>query len=138
MVNKDISLEGFKRIFFVEWLHRFCGNVLGAVFGGGLLFFGVRGYFTRKMMLRLGSFFALGGLQGLIGWWMVKSGIHHKPQYLSRPSVSTYRLVVHNGMALLLYSAILFHALLLLRKRALTASLAQRLSKVRCPLCNRS
>lgn len=129
-VNKDISLEGFKRIFFIEWFHRFCGNMLGAVFGSGLVYFGARGYFTRKMKVRLGGLFCLGGLQGLIGWWMVKSGIHKKADYHTQPSVSTYRLITHNGMALGLYSAILYHSLVLLKKRSLEFSIAEKLQKV--------
>lgn len=129
-VNKDISLEGFKRIFFVEWFHRLCGNMLGVIFGSGLVFFGLSGYFTRKMKVRLTSFFLLGGCQGLIGWWMVKSGIHKKADYLSAPSVSTYRLMTHNGMALGLYSAVLYHALILLKKPAFASDLHSRLSGV--------
>jgi cytochrome c oxidase assembly protein subunit 15 len=130
-VNKDITLEGFKKIFFIEWFHRLCGNILGGVFGSGLVYFGLRGYFTRKMKLRLTSFFLLGGLQGLIGWWMVKSGIHKKADYLSSPSVSTYRLIIHNGMALGLYTAVFYHALLLLQQKSALANIHYKLSRVK-------
>lgn len=104
--------------------------MLGLVFGGGLVYFGAKGYFTRKLKMRLGCFFLLGGLQGLIGWWMVKSGIHKKADYHARPSVSTYRLIVHNGMALGLYSAILYHSLVLLKKRSFNQSIVEKLEKV--------
>ena len=115
-VNKDIGLKGFKKIFFVEWFHRLCGSSLGVVFGLPFFYFLARGYFTRKMRMRLFGMLGLGGLQGLIGWWMVKSGINKIQDYQNTPRVSTYRLMVHNGMAMSLYSALLYHGILMLRK----------------------
>ncbi len=56
----------------------------------------------------------LGGLQGLVGWWMVKSGFKDKPNYQSRPRVSTYRLLVHNSFAVFLYSYLLYNGVSLL------------------------
>ena len=70
------------------------------------------------MNKRMVGLLALGGLQGVIGWWMVRSGIEHKkPDYQSRQRVSTYRLLVHNCMAVSLYSVVLYHALLILNPR---------------------
>jgi cytochrome c oxidase assembly protein subunit 15 len=123
-------LEGFKKIFFVEWFHRLCGNMLGLVFGSGFVYFSLKKYFTRKLKVRLALFFLLGGMQGVIGWWMVKSGIHKKEKYLSRPSVSTYRLIIHNGMAIGLYASILYQALILLKKRSFQQNIVERLQMV--------
>ena len=104
--------------------------MLGIVFGTGFVFFGMRGYFTRKMKLTLSSLFLFGSLQGVIGWWMVKSGIHKKASYHSSPSVSTYRLIVHNGMAMGLYSAILYHSIVLLKQNSLKINMAEKLRLV--------
>ena len=115
----------------MEWFHRLCGNVLGGVFGVGFAGFLLGGYFTRKMKVRLSLFLLLGGLQGVIGWWMVKSGIHKKPEYLSNPAVSTYRLITHNGMAMMLYGSILYHSLILLKKRHFQQTILDRLKMVK-------
>ena len=61
------------------------------------------------MNLRMWGLLLLGCSQGAIGWWMVKSGINKKPEYLNSPSVSTYRLIVHNGMALSIYAGLIYH-----------------------------
>ncbi len=112
--NPDISLSEFKKIFFVEYFHRSVGRFIGVVFGVPFLYFNYKGYFTKLMKKRLFFFFCLGGFQGLIGWWMVKSGFEKKPNYQSRPRVSTYRLLTHNSLALILYSSLLYNSLLLL------------------------
>ena len=79
--NPDITLRQFQNIFFVEYFHRLVGNVLGGVFGLPLVYFISRGYFSPLMKKRLKLCFLFGGLQGLIGWWMVKSGFKNKPEY---------------------------------------------------------
>lgn len=74
-VNKGMSLEDFKFIYWMEYAHRMWGRALGFVFAGPFAYFIARGYVTRQLGIRLSALFALGGAQGLIGWWMVKSGL---------------------------------------------------------------
>lgn len=124
LTNKGMSLESFKRIFIIEYNHRLLGNIIGGVFGLPLVYFFARGYFTSLMKKRMLLLLGFGGLQGLIGWWMVKSGLKEKPEYQSRPRVSTYRLMIHNFFAVSLYGAILYHALVLLKKKRLTLSVS--------------
>jgi cytochrome c oxidase assembly protein subunit 15 len=74
-VNKHITLEGFKPIYRVEFLHRQMGMLLGYFFMFPLAYFTARGYFTPLLRNRLFGLLGLGALQGGIGWWMVKSGL---------------------------------------------------------------
>lgn len=115
LATEEITLNVFKRIFFVEYFHRVMGNAIGFVFGIPLVYFLGRGYFTRNMKMRMVGLLGFGGLQGLVGWWMVKSGLKEKPDYQSRPRVSTYRLLVHNSCAVTIYSILLYHGLILSR-----------------------
>lgn len=110
LVNQGFGLEGFKRIFWLEWGHRFWGRLIGLAFLVPLIWFAVRGAIDRPLARRLGLLFLLGGLQGGIGWFMVASGFAAQST-----AVSPYRLVVHLTMALLLYAAILWTALSLWR-----------------------
>ena len=116
LATEDVTLQKFKRIFFIEYFHRLIGNGLGFVFGAPLVYFMGRGYFTRKMKIRMLGLLGFGGLQGLIGWWMVKSGLKSKPDYQSRPRVSTYRLLVHNSCAVFIYSVLFYHGLILTKQ----------------------
>jgi len=88
--------------------------VLGYMFMIPLSIFAYKGYLQPKLRNRLLGLLGLGGLQGAIGWWMVKSGLKEKPDYQSRPRVSPYRLATHLGMATLLYSGLLWNAFSLL------------------------
>ena len=88
-VNKGMSLEDFKFIYWMEYAHRMWGRDLGFVFAGPFAYFIAKGYVTRQLGLRLSALFALGGAQGLIGWWMVKSGLEVFIQYL--PCFTTLR-----------------------------------------------
>ncbi len=85
----DMDLAGFKAIFYWEWAHRLLGRIIGFAFALPLLVFWVQGRLTLALKPRLIVLLVLGGLQGLIGWWMVKSGLSE------RTSVSQYRLAVH-------------------------------------------
>ncbi|XSG82515.1 MAG: COX15/CtaA family protein [Methyloligella sp. ZOD6] len=96
-VNPDMDLEGFKRIFWWEWAHRFLGRMIGFVFFLPFLAFWAAGYIPRPLMPRLLGLFALGGLQGAVGWYMVKSGL------VDRVDVSQYRLAAHFGIAVLIF-----------------------------------
>lgn len=112
LVNQGFGLEGFKRIFWLEWIHRFWGRLIGLVYAGGLAWFWLRGAIPAGLTPRLLLLLALGGLQGAIGWFMVASGFE-----ADRTAVSPYRLVLHLGFALALYAALLWTALDLLRRR---------------------
>ncbi len=103
--NRGMSLEDFKYIFFWEWFHRLWGRIIGLVFALPLFYFYATKTISRSYFLKLCLIFALGGLQGFIGWFMVQSGLE------VRTSVSPYRLALHLGFALLLYSLLLWVAL---------------------------
>jgi cytochrome c oxidase assembly protein subunit 15 len=117
LVNQGFGIEGFKGIFWLEWMHRLWGRLIGIAFLLPLVWFAVRGAINGRLARRLGLLFLLGGLQGAIGWFMVASGFA-----ADSTSVSPYRLVVHLTMALLLYSVILWTALGLWRDGAAIAA----------------
>lgn len=104
-VNFWMSLADFKTIFWLEYLHRLWGRLIGVVFLLPFLWFWIQGRLTGPMVWRLGGVFLLGGLQGLLGWYMVKSGL------VDRPEVSQYRLAAHLCLALLIYALLLWYAL---------------------------
>ncbi|HEY4076692.1 MAG TPA: COX15/CtaA family protein [Rhizomicrobium sp.] len=107
--NAGMTLDGFKGIFWWEWTHRLLGRLLGVIFFVPFVWFAAVGAIRRSEWPRMLLLFALGGLQGFIGWWMVTSGFE------VRTSVSQYRLAIHLGAALLLLAAILWIALEYLR-----------------------
>lgn len=98
-MNAGMSLSEFKTIFWWEWTHRLLARSIGAVFFFPFLYFLLRGGLGHALKRRLWILFALGGLQGAVGWWMVKSGL------TARVSVSQYRLAIHFLLALLIFSA---------------------------------
>jgi cytochrome c oxidase assembly protein subunit 15 len=110
LVNAGFGLEGFKEIFWLEWIHRFWGRLIGLAYAAGLAWFWIRGRIPAGTKPKLLGLLALGGLQGAVGWYMVASGFE-----ADRTAVSPYRLVIHLGLALLIYSALLWTALGLLR-----------------------
>ena len=103
-INMGMSLEAFKSIFMYEYLHRVLGRVIGVIFILPFLFF----YFTKRIKAGLTPKLLImllgGGFQGLLGWYMVKSGL------VDKPDVSQYRLTAHLGAAVLIYSFILWTA----------------------------
>ncbi|QUS40258.1 heme A synthase [Tardiphaga alba] len=101
-VNRGMSLDEFKTIFWWEWSHRLLGRTIGMVFLFPFLFFLWRGVLTSELKKRLWVIFGLGGLQGFVGWWMVASGLTH------RVEVSQYRLAVHLMLALIIFAAIVW------------------------------
>jgi heme a synthase len=105
IINKGMSLEAFKAIYWWEWGHRFLGRLIGFAFLVPFLIFVARGAITRPLAWRLGGLFLLGGLQGALGWYMVKSGLSQ------RTDVSQYRLAAHLLMASMLLAALLWTAL---------------------------
>jgi cytochrome c oxidase assembly protein subunit 15 len=108
-VNIGMDLQGFKSIYWFEFAHRLLGRSIGIVFLLPLLYFLARGMLTRPLLWKLSFAFVLGGLQGLLGWYMVKSGL------VDRPHVSQYRLTAHLGLALLIYAYLLWILFGLLR-----------------------
>jgi cytochrome c oxidase assembly protein subunit 15 len=110
LVNQGFGLEGFKGIFWLEWTHRLWGRLIGLAYFAGLAWFWVRGRIPAGAKPRLIGLMLLGGLQGAVGWYMVASGFE-----ADRTSVSPYRLVIHLGLALVIYGALLWTALGLLR-----------------------
>jgi cytochrome c oxidase assembly protein subunit 15 len=110
LVNQGFGLAGFKRIFWLEWAHRFCGRLIGLAFIAPLIWFWATGRLERRLLPRLLLLFLLGGLQGAIGWFMVASGF-----FPEATAVSPYRLVVHLALALVLYAALVWTGLIVLR-----------------------
>jgi len=110
-VNPDMDLDGFKRIFWWEYVHRLLGRFIGAAFLLPLVWFAARGRIPRELTWKLAGIFVLGGLQGAMGWYMVKSGL------VDDPRVSQYRLAAHLALALAIYTAMLWIALGLLFQR---------------------
>jgi len=110
LVNAGFGIEGFKHIFWLEWTHRLWGRLIGLVFFVPLVWFWWTGRVDRKLQWRLASLFVLGGLQGLVGWFMVASGFE-----ADSTAVSPYRLVLHLALALALYGVLLWTALSILR-----------------------
>lgn len=107
--NRGMSLGEFKGIFWWEWAHRLLGRLLGFLFFVPFVLFAWTGAIRRSEWPRMLLLFALGALQGFVGWWMVESGLE------TRVSVSQYRLAIHLGVALILLVAILWTALEYLR-----------------------
>jgi cytochrome c oxidase assembly protein subunit 15 len=107
-VNSGMSMSEFKRIFLYEYAHRLLGRLIGVLFLVPFLFF----YFSHRikpgLTPKLLFMFMLGGLQGLLGWYMVKSGL------VDNPSVSQYRLTAHLGTAVIIYGYLIWVALSLL------------------------
>ena len=99
-LNAGMTLAEFKSIFWWEWSHRLLGRVIGMVYLLPFLWFLWRGALGGELKRRLWGIFALGGLQGVVGWWMVASGLSE------RVEVSQYRLATHLVLALLIYAAI--------------------------------
>ena len=110
-VNRGMSLEAFKSIFMYEYLHRVLGRLIGVLYLLPLLYFAWRGRIRRGLMPSLVVLFFLGGCQGLLGWYMVKSGL------VDNPRVSQYRLTAHLGLAVLIYACMLWLAFELLFRR---------------------
>lgn len=108
-VNKGMTLDDFKSIFWWEWAHRNLGRLIGIAFLVPFLVFLFQGRVERALLPRLLGLFVLGGMQGALGWFMVMSGLK------DRIDVSQYRLVAHLGLALVIYVAMLWTALPLYR-----------------------
>jgi len=102
LVNDWMTLADFKRIFFWEFLHRLFGRLIGLAFLVPWVYFLLRRRLTGSLAARTGVAFVLGGLQGLLGWYMVKSGL------VDVPAVSHYRLAAHLLLALIVANWLLW------------------------------
>ena len=92
-INPGMTLAGFKEIFWLEYVHRLLGRIVGIAFALPFIWFLIRRAFDRPLTVKVLAIGILGGLQGLLGWYMVKSGL------VDRPDVSPYRLAAHLGLA---------------------------------------
>ena len=110
LLHPDMTLSGFQGIFWLEWVHRIWGRLLGVALLLPLAWFWWRGAVTSWLLRRLALLFVLGGLQGAVGWFMVASGFA-----AGSTAVSADRLVIHLVLALGLYSALLWTGLSVLR-----------------------
>ena len=124
-INRGMSLAEFKNIFYYEYSHRVLGRSIGLVFAVPFLWFLLTGRIERRRWKSLTGLFLLGGLQGLIGWWMVKSGL------VDRPDVSHYRLTIHLGVAFLILGALLWVALDLLSESQATGAATAAVQRLR-------
>ena len=110
-INRGMTLGEFKDIFWLEYAHRLLGRIVGIAFAVPFVWFLVRRAFDRPLALKALAIGILGGLQGLLGWYMVQSGL------VDRPDVSPYRLAAHLGLAVAIYGCLIWVALgLLLRQ----------------------
>jgi cytochrome c oxidase assembly protein subunit 15 len=122
-INRGMNLADFKFIFFWEWFHRLLGRLVGLAYALPLVWFAVKRRIPDGYGWRLTVLLALGGLQGVIGWWMVVSGLSQ------RTDVSHFRLAVHLMLALFILALLVWTALDLNRgKSRLTARTAGLLS----------
>jgi cytochrome c oxidase assembly protein subunit 15 len=108
-INKGMTLDEFKGIFWWEWSHRNLGRLIGFAFLIPFLVFAFQRRIESSLYPRLVALFILGGLQGVLGWFMVMSGLQ------GRTDVSQYRLVAHLGLAVAIYAAMLWTAMPLWR-----------------------
>jgi cytochrome c oxidase assembly protein subunit 15 len=107
-VNAHMDVHDFKNIFWLEYLHRLLGRTIGIVFLLPSVFFVWKGHIRKPELPKYSLMFVLGGLQGVLGWYMVKSGL------VDNPHVSQYRLVAHLVAAFVIYACMFWVALSLL------------------------
>jgi len=103
-LNRGMSLDEFKTIYWWEWGHRQLGRLILAAFLLPFLWFLWRSSVDRRTGLALAGIFALGAVQGAVGWWMVASGL------TERVSVSQYRLAFHLTLACMIYAGLVWAA----------------------------
>lgn len=97
-LNTHFGLEDFKDIYFWEWLHRVLGRFIGVVFFIPFLYFLIRKQLTKPTIKKSIILLVLGGFQGFLGWYMVKSGL------VDNPDVSHYRLAAHLTTAFITFA----------------------------------
>ncbi|SCV03989.1 LAMI_0H12552g1_1 [Lachancea mirantina] len=117
-LNSHIDMDEFKFIFFMEWVHRLWGRAIGLIFVAPAIYFAATKKTSPHVNRRLFGLSWLLALQGLIGWWMVKSGLDQEQleERKSKPTVSQYRLTTHLGAAFLLYMGMFWTGFEILRE----------------------
>ena len=110
-INKGMSVDEFKTIFWWEYIHRVLGRLIGLVFFIPFVYFLIRKQIDKPLGIKLSGIFILGGLQGFMGWYMVMSGL------VDNPHVSQYRLTAHLGLAFVIFAAMFWVATDLLYDR---------------------
>ena len=121
-LNSRMTLEEFKQIYWMEWIHRLWGRAVGLTFVLPTIYFVARRRVTARMALKLTGICGLIGFQGFIGWWMVKSGL--KDDLFapgSPPRVSQYRLTAHLGTAFICYLAMFWNGISILQEKYILA-----------------
>lgn len=122
LLNPHMNLSEFKSIYYMEWAHRIWGRIVGISFVLPAIYFISRRRVSAPMTVKLVGIAGLIGFQGVLGWWMVKSGL--KDDLFapgSHPRVSQYRLTAHLGTAFVCYTAMLWNGLSILRAHKLLA-----------------
>ena len=114
--NSDMTVEGFKRIYWWEYAHRMLGRLVGLAFLLPFLYFLARKRLPAGLVGPLTGIFLLGAAQGALGWYMVQSGL------VDDPRVSSVRLAAHLGLAFVIYGLMLWVALSLLAPLRVPAS----------------
>jgi len=120
LVNHAMDVHAFKGIFWWEYFHRLLGRAIGVVFFVPLAWLALRRRIPRDLAKKLGAIFALGVLQGAMGWYMVQSGL------VDDPRVSHFRLTAHLGLALAIFAAMFWIALSIVRQDAGGSGVASR------------
>ena len=126
LLNPSMGLSEFKSIYYMEWAHRLWGRIVGISFFLPAVYFVARRKLSASMAAKIAGIACLIGVQGGLGWWMVKSGL--KDDLFapgSHPRVSQYRLVAHLGTAFICYTAMLWNGLSILRTHKLLADPAK-------------
>lgn len=116
LINYNISLSEYKYIYFWEYIHRLLGRLIGVLFFIPFTFFLYKGLLNRQLIKKLLIVFFMGGFQGFLGWYMVKSGL------TDIPHVSHYRLAIHLVIAFLIL-AYIYNLKLLLGNKDITRNL---------------
>ncbi|XP_041065451.1 cytochrome c oxidase assembly protein COX15 homolog isoform X2 [Carcharodon carcharias] len=114
ILNHDMTLNEFKFIWHMEYSHRMWGRAVGLAYILPAIYFWRKGWLSRSLKLRVAGLCGFVCFQGLLGWYMVKSGLEEKKDSHDIPRVSQYRLAAHLGSALILYCASLWTGLSLL------------------------
>ncbi|KYQ91692.1 cytochrome c oxidase assembly protein [Tieghemostelium lacteum] len=132
-LNMGMTLEEFKKIYFWEFTHRLFGRVIGVVFAVPFIYYIRKGYINKQLGMKLSAIFALGGAQGALGWYMVKSGLDEKLIVGDVPRVSQYRLAAHLGSAFVIFGSLYWVGSGLMRP-GISKNLAERLRNVSAQL----
>lgn len=104
-VNAGMSLSEFQGIYWWEWIHRQLGRLIGVAFAVPFVVLLAMRMIPKRLIWRCALLLGLGGLQGLIGWWMVSSGLSE------RVDVAPERLATHLGLAFLIFAGLIWTGL---------------------------